>query len=115
MYEAFVSSRLAADAIADVLEGRAPNVEPYDNAIRRALDPVASAGWGAKVALDRFPRATFAVMRLPVTWRALEKIVIGELAAPTAAQGAERRAMKVIEMFARRAGDPGRAYRAVAA
>jgi geranylgeranyl reductase family protein len=115
MYEAFVSSRLAADAIADVLEGRAPNVEPYDNAIRRALDPVASAGWGAKVALDRFPRATFAVMRLPVTWRALEKIVIGELAAPSAAHGAERRAMKVIEMFARRAGDPGRAYRAVAA
>jgi geranylgeranyl reductase family protein len=115
LYEAFVSARLAADAITDVLEGRAPNVEPYDEAIRRALDPIASAGWGAKVALDRFPRATFTVMRLPVTWGALEKIVTGELAAPSAARGAERRAMKVIEMFARRAGDPGRAYRAVAA
>jgi geranylgeranyl reductase family protein len=115
MYEAFVSAHIAADAIADVLEGRAPDVEPYDAAIRRVLDPVASAGWGAKVALDRFPRATFAVMRLPVTWRALEKIVTGELAAPSAARGAERRAMKVIELFARRAGDPGRAYRAVAA
>jgi geranylgeranyl reductase family protein len=115
MYEAFVSARLAADAIADVLEGRASNLEPYDAAIRRALDPIASAGWGAKVALDRFPRATFTVMRLPVTWRALEKIVTGELAAPSAARGAERRAMKVIELFARHAGDPGRAYRAVAA
>jgi flavin-dependent dehydrogenase len=115
MYEAFVSARIATDAITDVLEARAPNVEPYDAAIRRALDPVASAGWGAKVALDRFPRATFAVMRLPVTWRALEKIVTGELAAPSAARGAERRAMKVIELFARRAGDPGRAYRALAA
>jgi geranylgeranyl reductase family protein len=115
MYEAFVSARIATDAIADVLEGRASDVNPYDEAIRRALDPVASAGWGAKVALDRFPRATFAVMRLPVTWRALEKIVIGELAAPSAARGAERHAMKVIELFARRAGDPGRAYRMVAA
>jgi geranylgeranyl reductase family protein len=115
IYEAFVSARLASDAIKDVLEGRAPSLEPYDHAIRRALDPVASAGWGAKVALDRFPRATFAVMRLPMTWRALEKIVTGELPAPSAARGAERQAMKVIELFARRAGDPGRAYRAAAA
>jgi geranylgeranyl reductase family protein len=115
MYEAFVSSRLAASAIMDVLEGKAPNVEPYEQAVRRALDPVASGGWGAKVALDRFPRATFSVMRLPVTWRALEKIVTGELAAPSGARGAERRAMKVIELIARRAGDPGRAYRAAAA
>ncbi len=114
LYEAFVSSRLAAAAIADVLDGKAANVEPYDAAIRRQLDPVASAGWGAKVALDRFPRATFAVMRLPVTWRALEKVVTGELIAPSAARGAERRAMKLIELFARRAGDPGRAYGAVA-
>ncbi len=115
MYEAFVSARLATEAITDVLEEKARNVEPYEQAVRAALDPVASAGWGAKVALDRFPRATFNVMRLPVTWRALEKVVTGEIAAPTAARGAERRAMKVIELFARRAGDPGRAYRAVAA
>jgi len=115
MYEAFVSSRLAAGAIADVLDGEAANVEPYEAAIRRELDPVASAGWGAKVALDRFPRSTFAVMRLPVTWRALEKIITGEIAAPSAARGAERHAMKLIEIFARRAGDPGRSYRAVAA
>jgi geranylgeranyl reductase family protein len=115
LYEAFVSARLAADAITDVLEERAQSLEAYDDAVRRALDPVASAGWGAKVALDRFPRSTFAVMRLPMTWRALEKIVTGELAAPSAARGAERQAMKVIELFARRAGDPGRAYRAAAA
>jgi geranylgeranyl reductase family protein len=115
MYEAFVSARLATEAIVAVLEGRAASVEPYEDAVRRVLDPVASAGWGAKVALDRFPRATFNVMRLPVTWRALEKIVTGELSAPSAARGAERRAMKVIELFARRAGNPGRDYRAAAA
>jgi geranylgeranyl reductase family protein len=115
MYEAFVGSRLASAAILDVLEGRALSVRPYETAARRVLDPVASAGWGAKVALDRFPRATFAIMRLPVTWRALEKIVVGELGAPSAARGVERRAMKLIEALARRAGDPGRPYRAAAA
>src|SRR5437588_2832199 len=40
MYEAFVSSRLAAGAIADVLDGEAANAEPYEAAIRRELDPV---------------------------------------------------------------------------
>ena len=111
----FLLGTIAAGAIGDVLDGRAANVESYEEAIRRELDPVASAGWGAKVALDRFPRATFAVMRLPVTWRALEKIITGEIAAPSAARGAERHAMKLIEIFARRAGDPGGSYRAVAA
>jgi geranylgeranyl reductase family protein len=114
MYEAFVSSRLASAAILDVLEGRTATLEPYESALRRALDPIASAGWGAKVALDRFPRAVFAIMRLPVTWRALEKIVTGEVRDPGSTRGIERRAMKLIEVLARRAGDPGRPYRAAA-
>jgi hypothetical protein len=107
-----VSSRLATAAILDVLEGREATLDPYDAALRRALDPIASAGWGAKVALDRFPRAVFAIMRLPVTWRALEKIVTGEVRDPGSTRGVERRAMKLIEALARRAGDPGRPYRA---
>jgi geranylgeranyl reductase family protein len=109
IYEAFVSARLAAEAITtDTLAG-------YESMLRARLDPIAAAGWGAKVALDRFPRAVFAVMRLPVTWRALEKVVTGEVGDPTATRGVERRAMKLIEALARRAGDPGRAYRAAAA
>jgi geranylgeranyl reductase family protein len=111
IYEAFVSARLATDAIADLLADRAGSLEPYGVALRRTLDPVASAGWGAKVALDRFPRAVFAIMRLPVTWHALEKIVTGEVRDPDSTRGVERRAMKLIEALARRAGDPGRAYR----
>ena len=81
----------------------------------RALGPVAAAGWGAKVALDRFPRATFALMRMPVTWRALEQIVLGEVSGPSSTRGAERQAMKLVEALARRAGDPGRAFRTAAA
>jgi len=115
IYEALVSARLATTAILELLAGRAESLDAYDGAVRRALDPVASAGWGAKVALDRFPGVVFAIMRLPVTWRALEKIITGELGAPSAARGAERRAMKLIELLARRAGDPGRAYKAVPA
>lgn len=109
IYEAFVSARLAAEAIA------AGMVESYEPALRARLDPIASAGWGAKVALDRFPRAVFAVMRLPVTWRALEKVITGEVHDPGSTKGIERRAMRLIEALARRAGDPGRAYRTAAA
>jgi geranylgeranyl reductase family protein len=114
MYEAFVSSRLATAAIFDLLEGRAETLDAYDHALRTELDPIASAGWGAKVALDRFPRAVFTIMRLPVTWRALEKLVTGEVPDPSSTHGTERRAMKLIEALARRAGDPGRAYKSAA-
>ena len=109
IYEAFISGRLAADAIS------AGALETYEPSLRAALDPIAAAGWGAKVALDRFPRAVFAVMRLPVTWHALEKVITGEVHDPASTHGVERRAMKLIEALARRAGDPGRAYRAAPA
>jgi geranylgeranyl reductase family protein len=114
MYEAFFSARVAAAATIDLLEGRAETLEPYHAVVTRALAPVAAAGWGAKVALDRFPRAVFALMRLPMTWRGLEKVVLGEVASPTATKGAERRAMKLVEGLARVAGDPGRAFKAAA-
>jgi hypothetical protein len=97
--------------VLDLLAGCAPSLEPYTTAVERALDPLIAAGWGAKAALDRFPRATFACARLPLTWRALEKLLLGEIGHPGAARGAERKAMRLIEALARRAGDPGAAYR----
>jgi geranylgeranyl reductase family protein len=115
MYEAFASARLVAAAVEDLLAERAPSLEPYATAVDRAIGPLTAAGWGAKAALDRFPRATFAAARLPLTWRGLEKILMGEIGHPGAARGAERRALKLIEALARRAGDPGRAYRLEAA
>ena len=115
MYEAFASARLVAAAIEDLLAGRAQGLEPYATAVDRAIGPLTAAGWGAKAALDRFPRTTFAAARLPLTWRGLEKILMGDIGHPGAAKGAERRALKLIEALARRAGDPGRAYRIRAA
>jgi geranylgeranyl reductase family protein len=115
MYEAFASARLATAAIEDLLAGRVAGLEPYETAVARAIGPLTAAGWGAKVAFDRFPRATFAAARNPLTWRVVEKLLVGELGHPGAARGIERRAMKVIEVIARRAGDPGRAYKLAAA
>ena len=100
IYEAFVTGRLASEHVFALLEGRVDGLEPYDESVRRQLDPLSSAGWGAKKALDRFPRAVFAVMRLPVTWRVLEKLMLGEVAHPGEARGAGRAAMRVIQALA---------------
>lgn len=101
MYEAFVSSRLAARHVAALLEGCAKSLDPYHAALQKELNPLASAGWGAKIALDRFPRAVFGVMRLPVTWTVLQKLLLGEVAHPGQARGAGRNAMKMIAVLAR--------------
>ena len=97
MYEGFVTARLAAEHILE------DNLDVYAASVRRELDPLSAAGWGAKRALDRFPRAVFAIMRLPVTWQVLEKLMLGEVAHPGEAKGAGRTAMKLIEGLARAA------------
>ena len=97
IYEAFVTGRLAAEHTLSLLDGRADSLESYHDAVRRELDPLSSAGWGAKKALDRFPRAVFTILRLQVTWRVLEKLMLGEVAHPGEARGAGRAAMKVIQ------------------
>lgn len=104
IYEALVTSRLAAQHVLGLLEGKTEGLEGYAAAVHEELDPLAAAGWGAKIALDRFPRSVFAIMRLPVTWRVLEKLILGEVAHPGKAQGSGRGAMKAIEGLARLAG-----------
>ena len=106
IYEALVTARLAAVHTLELLGGGATSLDSYDAAVRRELDPLASAGWGAKVALDRYPRAVFAVMRLPVTWRVLDKLVLGDVSHPGEARGAGRKAMQLIQALARLAGEP---------
>ena len=97
IYEALVTARLAAEHIVD------GDLEAYDAAVHRRLDPVSSAGWGAKKALDRFPRAVFAIMRLPPTWPVLEKLIMGDVVHPGQARGPGRTAMKLIYGLARAA------------
>jgi geranylgeranyl reductase family protein len=101
MYEAFLSAQLVADAALDVLAGRTETLEPYQEAVERRITPLTRAGWGAKRAFERFPRATYALARLPVTFRALEKLLQGDLPEPAAARGIERAAIRAIYAVSR--------------
>jgi len=101
MYEAFVSARLASAAALDVLAGRAETVDAYNDRLTAALGPLAHASWGAKIALDRFPRATFALARAPLVWPVVERLVRGDISAPSEARGLARPPLKAIAALAR--------------
>ena len=111
MYEAFVSSRLAAEAALDVLAGRATDLEPYAQRLSRGLGPMAAASWDAKIAFDRFPRLTFALAGAPFVWGVVERILSGELNSPGDARGPARAPLRAIEALARAVGAPGSGYR----
>jgi geranylgeranyl reductase family protein len=103
MYEAFLSSQLVTESALDLLAGRAETLDSYATAVERRITPLTRAGWGAKAAFERFPRTTFALARLPVTFRALEKLLAGDLSHPAAARGVEKAAIRAIYAVARRA------------
>jgi len=95
MYEAFYSAMLVADAIL------AGDLASYAPAVERRIGPLTSAGWGAKRAFERFPRTTFALARLPVTFNVVEKLLRGEIGHPGAARGLEKGAIRLIEAVSR--------------
>jgi geranylgeranyl reductase family protein len=104
MYEAFVSGRLAADAALDVLAGREQTLEPYAAALDGAIGAHAAASWKAKLALDRFPRLTFALLALPPVWRAVDALVRGDLAHPGEARGLARVPLRAVDAIGRGGG-----------
>jgi geranylgeranyl reductase family protein len=97
MYESFLSAQLVTEAIL------AGDLAAYPAQLERRLGPLHRAGWGAKAAFTRFPRTTYAIARLPMTWRALEKVLRGELAYPGAARGLERGAVRLVDAVAKAA------------
>jgi geranylgeranyl reductase family protein len=101
MYEAFLSAQLVADAALEVLAGRVDGLEPYADAVERRITPLTMAGWGAKRAFDRFPRTTFAIARLPVTFKVVEKLLRGDISHPGAARGLERGSIRLIYAVAK--------------
>jgi geranylgeranyl reductase family protein len=105
IYEAFLSAKLAVQA---VLAG---DLEAYDRQLRRALSSQLAAAWGAKIALDRFPRLTYAVVRTPYLWKAVESLIGGEVPSPSAMRGLRRASMRMVEAIARAAGNPGKPYK----
>jgi geranylgeranyl reductase family protein len=111
MFEGFLSSKYAAQSVLDLLEGRERTLEPYDDRLTKRLATHLWASWGVKVALDRFPRATFTLAGNPVVWGAVDRLVRGEVRDVGAVGGLARPLLKAIALLARAAGDPGRAYR----
>jgi geranylgeranyl reductase family protein len=103
MYEAFLSAQLVADATLDLLAGRADTLDSYAHAVERRITPLTTAGWGAKLAFTRFPRTTFALARIPTTFRVVEKLLRGDLTHPGAARGLEKGSIRLIYAVAKHA------------
>ena len=113
MFEGFLSSRYAADAVLDLLHGKTANLEPYGPRLANRLATHLWASWGVKVALDRFPRATFTLASTGIVWGAVERIVRGDVADVGGIRGLARPPLKLVKLLVRAAGDPGRAYRSM--
>jgi flavin-dependent dehydrogenase len=98
IYEALLSSRLAAEAI---LSG---DLESYGERLARELDPMMSASWSAKIAFDRFPRLAFMIARTPPAWRLAERLLRDELPDPRRAPGTMRAPLEALRALAHAAG-----------
>jgi geranylgeranyl reductase family protein len=113
MFEGFLSSRYAVEAVLDLLAGRAGSLDGYGPRLAARLATHMWASWGVKVALDRFPRSTFMLASTPIVWSAVERIVRGDVADVAGIRGLARPPLKLVKLLVRAAGDPGLAYRDV--
>ncbi|MFL5963803.1 MAG: geranylgeranyl reductase family protein [Gaiellaceae bacterium] len=102
MYECFVSSKLAAAAVLDLLGGRASSLEPYEAAVEAALMPLHNASWKLKRALDRWPRLSWRIARTQLLWQTVERLLLGELSAPTEQRGLARLPLRALDVLGRR-------------
>jgi geranylgeranyl reductase family protein len=95
MYEAFVSARLAADAI---VAGRS---DEYEHALAAALDRHAAASWKAKHVADRHPRVCVWALRAPGVFPAVAGLLRGELGHPSEASRVARPPLRLLSRLAR--------------
>jgi geranylgeranyl reductase family protein len=101
MYECFVSAKHATAAILDLLAGRASSLAPYESAVEASLLPLHRASWKLKEALDRWPRASWRVARTKLLWRSIERLLLGELAAPGEQHGLARIPLRALDVLGR--------------
>jgi geranylgeranyl reductase family protein len=95
IYEAWVSARLAAEAI---LSG---DLRGYERALAATLDHHAAASWAAKRALDRFPAACFWAARAPGVFGVVAGLLAGDVRHPNEAHGFARPPLRLIARLAR--------------
>jgi hypothetical protein len=101
MYEAFVSARVASDAIV------AGHPEQYERSLGAALDRHAAASWKGKRAADRYPRACLEALRAPGVFGAVAALLRGDLAHPNDARGFARPPLRALSRLARHATPSG--------
>ena len=101
MFECFVSSRLAAAAIGDLLAGRTSTLEPYTAAVDGELAPLHRASWTLKKALDRWPRASWQIARSHLLWVSIRGMLDGELPDPGKQRGLARVPLRALAILGR--------------
>jgi len=95
MYEAFVSARLAAEAIL------AGDLDAYAARLAQTLDYHAAASWAAKKAMDRSAAACFWAARCPGVFAVVSGLLAGEVRHPDEARGLARPPLKLLARLAR--------------
>ena len=101
MFECFVSSRLAAAAIGDLLAGRASTLAPYSAAVDAELAPLHRASWTLKKALDRWPRTSWQIARSKLLWVSIRGMLDGELPDPQKQRGLARVPLRALAILGR--------------
>jgi geranylgeranyl reductase family protein len=97
IYEAFVSARLAAEAIL------AGELEAYAERLSAALDAHAEASWAAKRALERSAAACFWAARAPGVFGVVAGLLAGDVRHPSEARGLARPPLRALARLARSA------------
>ena len=78
MYEAFLSSRLAADAVLDVLAGYAAGFAGFQRTLDGALSRHRAVSWGAKLLFDQTPMLARRLARSQRLWPIVVRRIRGE-------------------------------------
>lgn len=100
IHEAFLSARLAAETVLELLAGKATSLEAYEARVSSALAFQLDVSWSAKVALDRFPRVLFELGRSNYVQRGLQRLARGELQ-PDSGRRRSRAGRRVLGLLGR--------------
>jgi geranylgeranyl reductase family protein len=100
MHEAFLSAKLASEAVLDLLTGKATDLAQYETRLADELAFQLEVSWSAKVALDRFPRVLFELGRTDAIQRGLQKLARGELK-PEASRRRSRAGRRALSLLGR--------------
>ena len=111
LYEAFLSGREAAAAAGRFLDGTTDGIDDYAPALLARSGPLCAASWQWKLAFDRFPRLSFAIIRLPIAWPVIQAVLRGDLADPSDSRGRSALPIRLLALLGRAAGAPSAVYR----